>query len=312
MQANTKSLRPLARWVVGAILSLAACAPSNAAGPAMLDVSYSSGIVALDAATRTLSYGSVSGNVTNVLSAGESVYWQDGRNIYQAPPNLFGAQLQYTAPEGFTPTDFAIDPAAGMFYVSFSSGLLALDAATRTLNYGSVSGNVTNVLTSGGSVYWQDGRNIYRAQPNLFSAQLWYSAPEGFTPTDFAIDPAAGMLYVSFSSGLLAIDAATRTLNYGSVSGNVTNVLASGGSVYWQDGRNIYQARPNLFGAQLWYSAPEGFMPTDFTIAVPEPGTGWQLLAGGSALVWAALRRNRSRMKMSKVHGKEPEGLPTA
>lgn len=154
MQANTKSLRPLARWVVGAILSLAACAPSNAAGPAMLDVSYSSGIVALDAATRTLSYGSVSGNVTNVLT--------------------------------------------------------------------------------------------------------------------------------------------------------------SGGSVYWQDGRNIYQARPNLFGAQLWYSAPEGFMPTDFTIAVPEPGTGWQLLAGGSALVWAALRRNRSRMKMSKVHGKEPEGLPTA
>jgi hypothetical protein len=293
-------LKPAA-GLLGMAAGLALAASAHAATPGVYYESFAGvELASISLASPTSAFGFHSGNATNISPAGPDVYWQDGVNIYKSSLDLKTTTLFHS--NGVAPTDFAVDTKHDIYYESFAGVELAairLDAPTSAVNFLNV--NASNISLGGDYVYWQDGVNIYRANPDLTGVTLFHS--NGVAPTDFAIDPAHDIYYESFAGIELAaihLDAPTSAVNFLDV--NASNISVAGDFVYWQDGVNIWRANPDLTGAALFHS--NGVAPTDFAVqaavadipiparGVPEPAT-WALMLAGFGLAGAALRRAR-------------------
>ena len=102
-------------------------------------------------------------------------------------------------------------------------------------------------------------------------------------------------LYENFGGDLFSVDLQTHT-QLGHFSGAGANLTAVNGHVYWQDGRRIYEANPDLTTvSSIFFSV---LTPTDFTVedlssAVPELSTWVMLLVGFTGLGYAGCREAR-------------------
>jgi PEP-CTERM motif len=242
------------------------------------------------------SIGSLERNATNISVGGGFVYWQDGVNIFRSNLDFTGVTLFHH--NGIAPTDFVVDPAHDAYYETFAGDEIGGGRLSSDMQgIGSLERNATNVAVGGGFVYWQDGVNIFRANPDLTGVTLFHH--NGIAPTDFAIDADHDAYYETFEGieiggGRLSSD----MQGIGSLERNATNVAVGGGFVYWQDGLDIFRANPDLTGVTLFHH--NGLAPTDFAIqpptfdapppGVPEP-TVWALMIMGFGAMGAALRR---------------------
>ena len=181
-----------------------------------------------------------------------------------------------------------------VYYESIAgSELVAASLANPVHGIGTRAGNVTNIAVAGDRVYFQDGVNIYAANPDLSGISLFHT--NGVSITDLAVDAVNGIYYESIAgSELVAASLANPVHGIGVRAGNVTNIALAGGKVYFQDGVNIYVANPDLTGITLFHT--NGVAITDLAVyvaAVPEPAQGAMLLLGvGLVIGWT--RRKRS------------------
>jgi hypothetical protein len=131
------------------------------------------------------------------------------------------------------------------YYESFAGiELAAISIANPYSAIGIHYGNATNIAVGGGKVYFQDGVNIFSTNPDLTSVSLFHS--NGLAPTDIAVDAKEGVLYESFAGiELAAISIANPYSAVGIYYGNATNIAVGDGTVYFQDGKNIYSANPD-------------------------------------------------------------------
>ena len=298
MTADLKSL------AAGGLIFMAAGlvmgpAPASAATPGVYYESFAGvQLSAISLPNPVLSVGVHLGNATNISAAGPSVYWQDGRDIYRSNFDLSGATLFHT--NAVAPTDLAVDTRHGIYYESFAGvELAAISLSSPTSSIGVHLGNATNISAAGDYVYWQDGSDIYRANPDLSGAVLFHS--NGGVPTDIAFDAAHDVYYESFAGAALgALSLSSPNSEIGFHIGNATNIALGDDGVYWQDGVNIYKSSFNLASTSLFHV--NGGTPSDLAIqpaipdvraGVPEPDA-WILLVAGFGLAGSSLRKRRT------------------
>jgi hypothetical protein len=177
-------------------------------------------------------------------------------------------------PRGFAATfsvAFAMIVGAGpaaayesAYYESYvQSEIAALSLTVPGTQIGVHLGNATNIAIGGGKIYFQDGVDIYSANPDLSGVTLFRH--NGAAPTDIAVDASAGVFYESFEgSELAALSLADPKTQIAVYLGNATNITVGGGKVYFQDGVNIDSANPNLSGVTLYRR--NGAAPTDIAV----------------------------------------------
>jgi hypothetical protein len=184
------------------------------------------------------------------------------------------------------------------YYESFAGIELAAGSlASPSGGVGLYNGNATNIAVAGGKVHFQDGVNIYSANPDLSGVTLFNT--NGVAPTDLAVDAVNGIYYESFAGIELAAGSlADPSGGVGIYNGNATNIAVAGGKVYFQDGVNIYSANPDLSGVTLFHT--NGIAPTDLAVyvaaTVPEPAT-WALMVAGAGLLGAWRRRKTDQSR---------------
>jgi hypothetical protein len=150
------------------------------------------------------------------------------------------------------------------YYESYvQSEIAALSLTVPGTQIGLHIGDVTNIAVGGNKIYFQEGVDIYSANPDLSGVTLFRH--NAAAPTDIAVDPTAGVFYESFAgSELAALSLADPTTQLGVYLGNATNITVGGGKVYFQDGVNIDSANPNLSGLALYRH--NGAAPTDIAV----------------------------------------------
>ena len=184
------------------------------------------------------------------------------------------------------------------YYESFAGIELAAGSlANPSGGVGLYNGNATNIAVGGDKVYFQDGRNIYSANPDLSGVTLFHV--NSIAPTDLAVDAVNGIYYESFAGRELAAPSlANPSSGVGIYYGNATNIAVAGGNVYFQDGVNIYSANTDLSGVTLFHT--NGIAPTDLDVyvaaTVPEPAT-WALMVAGAGLLDAWMRRRTNKAR---------------
>jgi hypothetical protein len=174
----------------------------------------------------------------------------------------------------------ATGPAAAFesaYYESFiQSEIAALSLTVPGTQIGVHFGDVSNIAVGGGKVYFQEGVDIYSANPDLSGVTLFRH--NGDAPTDIAVDAAAGVFYESFAgSELAALSLADPKTQIAFYAGNATNITVGGGKVYFQDGVNIDSANSNLSGIKLYRH--NGDAPTDIAVD-PSVGVFYESFAG--------------------------------
>ena len=99
-----------------------------------------------------------------------------------------------------------------VYYESIAgSELVAASLANPVHGIGVRAGNVTNIALAGGKVYFQDGVNIYAANPDLSGISLFHT--NGVSITDLAVDAVNGIYYESIAgSELVAASLANPVL----------------------------------------------------------------------------------------------------
>jgi hypothetical protein len=97
-----------------------------------------------------------------------------------------------------------------ILYETFAgSEIVAFNVATAT-QIGSHAGEATNVAASGGKVFWQDGINIFQANPDLTGVSLLWTNLD--PPSGFAVDAPDQILYETFAGAeIAALNTATAT-----------------------------------------------------------------------------------------------------
>ena len=101
-------------WI--ALLTLVGFATAAMAAPvggAYYETFAGSEIVAIDLANPSLLLGIKTGNISNVAVGGDTVYYQDGRQIFAGNANLSSTSLFHT--NGAVATDLAINVAANAY-----------------------------------------------------------------------------------------------------------------------------------------------------------------------------------------------------
>ncbi len=282
------------------VMSLWAPCGASAATNILYETFAGIEIVALSAANPNSGIALHSGNATNVVAGGGRVYWEDGLNIWAANPDLTVASIVHT--NGVAPAGLGLDVQDGILYETFAGiEIVALSAANPNSGIALHSGNATNVVAGGGRVYWEDGLNIWAANPDLTGASIVHT--NGVAPTGLGLDVQDGILYETFAGiEIVAVSAANPNSGIALHSGNATNVVAGGGRVYWEDGLNIWAANPDLTGASIVHTngvAPAGLGLYVFPTPVapgPVPGTGlvslaFLALAGSAAEARGLLQR---------------------
>ncbi len=294
-------------WLALPGLGLTASTPAWSYESAYYELFAGIELAAASIANPSSEIGFHSGNATNIAVGGGKVYFQDGVNIYSANPNLTNVTLFHV--NGVAPTDIAIDAADGIYYESFAGiELAAASIANPSSEIGFHSGNATNIAFGGGKVYFQDGVNIYSANPNLTNVTLFHV--NGVAPTDIAIDAVDGIYYESFAGiELAAASIANPSSEIGFHNGNATNIAFGGGKVYFQDGVDIYSANPDLTDVTLFHV--NGVAPTDLavytaSVAAPEPKTWVLLLIGMASVGWFGRRRVQTK-RWSDIFGRLSE-----
>jgi hypothetical protein len=100
------------------------------------------------------------------------------------------------------PTGFAVDAPDHILYETFAgSEIAALNTATTT-QIAVHAGNATNVAVSGGKVSWQDGVNIFEANPDLTGVSLIWTNLDA--PAGFAVDAPDHILYETCAGSEIA------------------------------------------------------------------------------------------------------------
>jgi len=153
-----------------------------------------------------------------------------------------------------------------------------------------INGDVQNVAAGGGKIYFQEGVDIFSANPDLTDITLFHT--NGVAPTSIAVDAADNVLLEAFGTGgLSALTLGGAGL--AGITGDVQNVAAGGGKVYFQEGVDIFSANPDLTDITLLHT--NGVAPTSIAVdvvPVPEPG-GYLPAAWGVAALLYVRRRNR-------------------
>jgi hypothetical protein len=173
----------------------------------------------------------------------------------------------------------AAGPAAAYesaYYESYQSEIAALSLTVPGAQIGVHLGDVSNIAVGGGKVYFQEGVDIYSANPDLSGVTLFRH--NGAAPTDIAVDAAAGVFYESFAgSELAALSLANPGTQLAVYLGNATKLAVGGGKVYFQDGVNIDSANPNLSGVKLF--RVNGAAPSDIAVDA-DVGVFYESFAG--------------------------------
>ena len=280
---------------------LAATIGSAQAELTTLYENFGGDLFSVDLQTHT-QLGHFTGAGVNLTAVNGHVYWQDGRRIYEANPELTNVNSIFFSV--LTPTDFTLSPDGGTLYENFGGDLFSVDLQTHT-QLGHFTGAGVNLTAVNGHVYWQDGRRIYEANPDLTNVNsIFFSV---LTPTDFTLSPDGDTLYENFGGDLFSVDLQTHT-QLGHFTAAGVNLTAVNGHVYWQDGRRIYEANPELTNVNsIFFSV---LTPTDYTVedlssAVPELSSWMLMLLGFAGLGYKArvLRRGWSREVQSVFKG---------
>ena len=76
--------------------------------------------------------------------------------------------------------------ATNILYETFAdSEIVGISTANPGIGVGVHIGNATNVVAGGGKVYWEDGLNIWSANPDLTGASIIHT--NGLAPTDLGL-----------------------------------------------------------------------------------------------------------------------------
>jgi hypothetical protein len=240
---------------------------------------------------------------TNLTAVQDHIYWQVGRSIYQANPDLTDVTRFHFNPTFTPPTDFTLSPDGNTLYESWGGDLFSIYLPTDTQYHVSLS--ATNLTAVNGHIYWQDGRSIYQANPDLTDVTRFHFNPTFTPPTDFTLSPDGNTLYESWGGDLFSIYLPTDTQYHVSLS--ATNLTAVNGQLYWLNGRSIYQANPDLTDVTRFHFDPTFLPPTDLAIldlptAVPEPSTWAMVLIGFAGLGFAGYRASRKPFRSLSDH----------
>ena len=178
------------------LVGFATAATAEPFGGAYYETFAGSEIVAIDLANPSLLLGIKTGNISNVAVGGDTVYYQDGRQIFAGNANLSSTSLFHT--NGAVATDLAINVAGNAYYESFGTEIVAIELANPSHLLGIRTGNITNISVSGGKVYYQDGIKIFVGNADLSSVSLFHT--NGVAPTDLAVDADNNVYYESLAT----------------------------------------------------------------------------------------------------------------
>jgi MYXO-CTERM domain-containing protein len=249
-----------------ALLTLVGFATAATAAPfggAYYETFAGSEIVAIDLANPSLLLGIKTGNISNVAVGGDTVYYQDGRQIFAGNANLSSTSLFHT--NGAVATDLAINVAGNAYYESFGTEIVAIELANPSHLLGIRTGNITNISVSGGKVYYQDGIKIFVGNADLSSVSLFHT--NGVAPTDLAVDADNNVYYESFGDEIVAIELANPSHLLGIRTGNITNIMVGDGNVYFQEGLKIWRGNRDLSTVSLFHT--NGAVAADIALMPP-------------------------------------------
>jgi hypothetical protein len=278
------------------ILSPLAQAVAGSTSGTLYEAFGNAGVAAVSLANPTQSFGNLGVSATNIVYAGNSVYFESGSTIYHSSATLQGLAT-VDVDNAAAPTAIAVNAAAGILYETFGvNGIVAVNLANPSEAFGSLNINATNVVYAGGNVYFESGTTIYESSATLHGLTAVDSL-NGVAPTGIAVNSADGILYETFGAdGIAAINLANPSQAFGILGVDATNVVYSGGEVYFQDGQTIYESSAVLHGLTAVDSI-NAVAPTDFAVmsTVPEPGAAVLMCAGLLGIAGRHFRERRGK-----------------
>jgi hypothetical protein len=141
--------------------------------------------------------GYAGANPHDLTLAGDQFYWLDGTGVYRS--NLDGSSRTLFQSFGIAPLSLEVDAAAGFYYATFANqdvfGIgrypLVPNSFGTAIGYGG-SGNVEEITLAGGQLWWLDGTQIYRADPDGSGRTVFQTF--GISPVSLAVDVAVAVV----------------------------------------------------------------------------------------------------------------------
>lgn len=241
------------------------------------------------------------GRADRVDADGGKVYWQAGNDIFVADRDLSHARLFLRT--ATVANDFAVDAAAGRFYVSLPGiGVRALELANPLHELAVLTGAYTRVAAAGGKVFAGslDG-TVLVSDAELATVDQVIAGDARQRLSDLAYDASINELFIGLTAnsaaGVLAMQQASDGGWYYTPHAfvddvDIIGVAADAGIVAWATSRGVYSGEATLFGVggrgTLRWHSNFGLVPSDIALEagvetpqpVPAPGVaGLALLA---------------------------------
>jgi PEP-CTERM motif len=284
----------------GKALGFATAVALIIAGPALstpaqaYDILYEAlgngGIEAFNLSNPSNPIATLNDPATNIVFGAGNVYFSSGNTVYTTNANLQGFSVFKTF--GGIVESLAISPATGVLYVSGSGEIAGIPLSNPSQSIGAIEDPATSMVVGPSSLYFANGNTVYTTSLGLQGLNVFKTF--GGTVESLAINPSAGLLYVSGGGEIAGISLSNPSQSIGAIEDPATSMAVGPSSLFFSNGNTVYTTSLGLQGLNVFNTASTSVTGLALSVAsVPEPSSLILMLSGMAALGGGWLIRRR-------------------